>query len=155
RVFKNDPENTSDYKVLGGDPFYNPDIARDYSEEIDGMVIPLPWHRNESPNRFERRAEILWGTRSINWRTAVAHDSVEMFIQATERLSCDNPSDCRLKLRDILVGSEPTQGATGNLKFDESGDRILSSSDITNIQDNVGVLVRFDKGASSYIRVSE
>ena len=153
-AFKDDPSNgDSDYKLLGGDPFYDPDLAEKFGDELDGMVLPLPWHRHDDPRLFEQESGVLWGTRSINWRTAMAYDSGQMLIQAVERLSCGEPAECRLALRDVLRSQTPTRGASGNLYFDDNGDRTLSPEEIDDFRDNIGVLVEFDHETFSYKRI--
>lgn len=153
-AFKDEPGNdNNDYKLLGGDPFYDPDLAEKFGDALNGMVIPLPWHRHDEPRLFENESEVLWGTRSINWRTAMAYDSGQMLIQAMGRLSCGEPTECRLALRDVLSSQTPTRGASGNLYFDDNGDRTLSPEEIGDFRDNIGVLVEFDHETFGYKRI--
>ena len=157
QAFKDSSPISSPYTILGGDPFYDPDLVKNYGDELDGMVIPLPWHRNNTPKPFETDAEILWGTRLVNWRTAMAYDSGQMLIQATETLSCEESAECRLGIQQALTGQTPITGATGNLLFNKSGDRKLTEEEKDGFEDDIGVLVEFNNndGVPNFDRIEE
>lgn len=157
QAFKDNAPIGSSYTILGGDPFYDTDLVENYRYALDGMVIPLPWHRNKNPKPFERDAEMLWGTRLVNWRTAMAYDSGQMLIQATETLSCEDPAECRLGIQQALTSQTPIQGATGNLLFDRNGDRKLTPEEKDDFEDDIGVLVEFENtdGMVNFERVKD
>lgn len=110
--------NNGKLPLLGGDSLYKPQTLQIAGEKAKGLVLGVPWHALGSPNRkFTAAAYRLWGG-DVNWRTAMAYDAT----QALAKGLAQNPS--RSGIQAVLSDSGfNVLGASGNLKFLQSGDR--------------------------------
>ncbi|MEN9520062.1 MAG: hypothetical protein RLZZ381_2650, partial [Cyanobacteriota bacterium] len=99
---------------------------------VNGMVLTVPWYPPQAKNSFTEDAQKLW-EGSVNWRTAIAYD-------ATKTISTGMASSQeREQLQQVLANPEFTaQGATTDISFLPSGDRNLK-----------GTLVKIQPGKKS------
>ncbi len=117
--------NKKKLMLLGGDGFYNPDIKDDLNvADAEGMVLAVPWHKDMlSAKDFVKKSQNLWGaTIDVNWRTAMAYDATEAFIEAFRQINKVNPlrEDVRSKLAELNFSAK---AATGTVQFERSQDR--------------------------------
>jgi hypothetical protein len=123
--------------LLAGDAVYGGRIRREVGEEVEGMVVAVPWHpnfKNAASTTFLNTAKQLWGTESVNWRTANSYDATMALVEGLRQLE-DNPT--REGLKKVLSSDEfSVEGATGIVEFD-GGDRKITSKN----QDELGILV--------------
>jgi eukaryotic-like serine/threonine-protein kinase len=108
------------YPIVGGDSLLMPNILEGAGDNVEGMVVGIPWHHSSSPNRQYTQAAIkLWG-EPVNWRTALSYDATRVFVAATEKLSFGS----RVNLEQIMADDNFTaRGATGEISFLYNGDR--------------------------------
>ncbi|KYC42690.1 hypothetical protein WA1_15215 [Scytonema hofmannii PCC 7110] len=119
-VFRLIRANRLRYPIVGGDSLLMPNILEGAGNNVEGMVVGIPWHHLSSPNRQYTQAAIkLWG-EPVNWRTALSYDATRVFVAATEKLSFAN----RVNLEQIMADPNFTaRGATGEISFLYNGDR--------------------------------
>ncbi len=128
--------------LLAGDAIYGPQILDVDAQAVNGMVVAVPWHQDsknltESSKTFLTEAQKLWGTQSVNWRTASSYDATMALVQGLRQLG-DNPS--REGLKQVLSSDGfSAPGATGSVEFDE-GDRQITSRN----QNELGILVEVE-----------
>ena len=90
--------------------------------DVNGMVLTVPWYPPQAKNSFTEDAQKLWGG-SVNWRTAMAYD-------ATKTISTGMASSQeREQLQQVLANPEfIAPGATTDISFLPSGDRNLKGT---------------------------
>ncbi|GAB1543164.1 hypothetical protein NUACC21_58380 [Scytonema sp. NUACC21] len=119
-VFRLIRANQLRYPIVGGDGLFIPNILERAGNNVEGMVVGIPWHYLSSPNQEYATAAIkLWG-EIVNWRTALSYDATRVFMAATEQLSSPN----RVNLEQTMASPNFTaSGATGKISFLDNGDR--------------------------------
>ncbi|MEL7039848.1 MAG: ABC transporter substrate-binding protein, partial [Cyanobacteria bacterium J06592_8] len=124
--------------LIAGDAIYGDKILREFGREVEGMVVAIPWHhelKNSASVTFLKEAQKLWGTQSVNWRTASSYDATQALVEGLRQLG-KNPT--RKGLKQILSqGDFSVQGATGLVEFD-GGDRKITSKN----ENELGILVQ-------------
>ncbi|MEH1970463.1 caspase, EACC1-associated type [Nostoc sp.] len=89
-------------------------------QDINGMVLAVPWYPAEIPgNQFPQNARNLWGG-SVSWRTAMAYDATKAIIAGLQQ------SNTREELQQVMHNTanfSADNGATGKIEFLPSGDR--------------------------------
>jgi branched-chain amino acid transport system substrate-binding protein len=86
--------------------------------DVNGVVLPIPWHPSASTGNFLAQARQFWGG-TVNWRTATAYDATRAIITGLQHASR------REDLAQALHGSTFTAtGAGGKIAFSPTGDRI-------------------------------
>ena len=116
-------ENGKRLSLLGGDDVYSPETLK-VGKDAEGMVIAVAWDINTNQvSNFISQSKKLWSNsekswREVNWRTALSYDAAKALIAALER----NPT--RQGIQEALSSSDFSAiGATGNIKFESTGDR--------------------------------
>ena len=116
-------ENGKRLSLLGGDDVYSPETLK-VGKDAEGMVIAVAWDINTNQvSDFISQSKKLWSNsekswREVNWRTALSYDAAKALIAALER----NPT--RQGIQRALSSSDfSATGATGNIKFESTGDR--------------------------------
>ena len=107
--------------MVGGDTVYNSQTLKEAGKEVVGrLVVATFWHRLNSRNlEFPKDAENLWQA-PVSPRTASAYDATRAVIEALKTL----PEANRLSVQKALADPKfNTIGATGNISFDNNGDR--------------------------------
>ncbi|MGK7877886.1 MAG: ABC transporter substrate-binding protein [Xenococcaceae cyanobacterium] len=125
--------NQNRYFMAGGDSLYTTDILQERELALN-LVVAIPWHDLNSPNReFTTAAKNLWGGE-VTWRTAMAYDATRVLIMGLQNQSPLNPmkwlqawldpSIRRLRLQQSLKKRDfRATGATGEISFEPTGDR--------------------------------
>ena len=104
--------------LLGNDSMYTYETLNVGRKDINGLVIPAAWHPDIVANpSYNQNALELWGMEG-SWRTATAYD-------ATKAISTGlSSATTRQELQQTLTNSGfATQGASGKVAFQSSGDR--------------------------------
>ncbi len=113
--------------LLGGDGFYDPDIFKDREHngvaEAEGMVIAVPWHKDmASATNFVKNFQRLWGQIDVNWRTAMAYDATEAFIEALRLINKESPLRKEVR-QQLAMENFSANAAVGLVQFERSQDR--------------------------------
>ncbi|NEP15173.1 MAG: hypothetical protein F6K14_34395, partial [Symploca sp. SIO2C1] len=130
--------NNRKLRLLGGDAMYNPRTLQGFGREAaeEKMVIAVPWHVKINQNSdFVQGAEELWKLKDVTWRTAMAYDATQAFIEGLRSLG-GNPSRDRLR-QELSRKNFSAKGAAGKVEFEPSGDRKLFTG--------IGVLVQVQR----------
>ena len=129
--------------LLGGDAMYAGKILQDGGKAVDGMVVAIPWHQDsnnltESSKTFLEKAQQLWQTQSVNWRTASSYDATKALVEGLIQLG-NQPT--REDLKKVLSSPNfSVEGATGIVEFNSNGDRKMTAEN----QDELGMLVKVE-----------
>ena len=127
-------QNRQPLSLLAGDDIYTLKTLQEGKADADGMTVAVPGHIDSNPV-FAEAANSLWGA-TVNWRTAMAYDATQAFIEAL-RQNC-NPQETkdareciaqRLHSKDFSVSN----GASGQIQFDQSGDRRIQESQLVKV----------------------
>jgi ABC-type branched-subunit amino acid transport system substrate-binding protein len=98
-------------------------------KDVDNLVLSVPWYPDAFPNsKFSKTSTQLWGG-AVTWRTAMAYDATRTLI-----IGLKQTSD-RDRLKDILKSASFSyQGTTGDIKFQNSGERRAISQIVSLVQ---------------------
>ena len=116
-------ESKQRLKLLGGDTLYDPEILKQGGNNIEGLVLAIPWY--ESPNlntkNYAYRASEQW-KGWINWRTASSYDATQALLKILTDLEGETIDRQTLidKLEEVQLSQEQTAGF--DLDF-EDGER--------------------------------
>lgn len=110
--------------LLGGDSVSQRKTLSDWNQFAEEMVVAVPWHKDiigDSASEFLNTYSNIWGsTDDLNWRTALAYDATQTFIEALK--SKENPT--RAEVQQIISSSNfSAKGSFGSIRFLPSGDR--------------------------------
>ena len=113
-----------EFTLLGGDALYRKNTL-EWKQAPNEIVVAAPWHKELSDKTltFSKNAKELWGTEDVNWRTALAYDATQAFIEALKKNQNQNPTreDVKKALSDKDFSSP--NGASGPIRFLPSGER--------------------------------
>jgi branched-chain amino acid transport system substrate-binding protein len=109
------------------------------------IITCLPWHLHSSvngqqtsnnlANDFCTLAESLWGREKVTWRSATAYDSVLIIARVLQKFPDISSSDIlqqRMK-RYLKDQNQSLDGVTGQLSFQENGDRHHPPTEIVQL----------------------
>ncbi|WP_292741730.1 ABC transporter substrate-binding protein [Nostoc sp. JL31] len=101
--------------------------------DVNGMILAVPWHPQAiSGNPFPQNAQKLWGG-PVNWRTATAYDATIVIAKGLQQTKTSE------ELQKVLHSpSFSVDGATGNIQFSQSGDRINNEIFLVKVQQKAG-----------------
>ena len=90
-------------------------------EDAVDLVMAIAWHvDNHSDSDFVKNAQQLWGTKSVNYVTAMSYNAMQALITALQ--SNQNPS--RITIQQALKAPNfAAQGAGEEVKFTSQGER--------------------------------
>jgi branched-chain amino acid transport system substrate-binding protein len=118
---------------LLGSPTLNTAHTLEKGKEVEGMVLAVPWHSDNSPNQdFVNNADTLWHSRAnLTWRSATAYDATLAIIEALEQ-----SDGSRTGLQHFLSQTESftAHGATGEIRFLPNGDRQGGTPTLIQVQ---------------------
>ncbi len=145
-------------KIFGSDTMYSRDLL---TEEANGMILPLTWHRSSNPNssEFESYVQKYFSYEDngetipfgVDWTAATAYDALQAMAEGLRREMSGQCFFHRLKVwnsqsnvicRRQAVGQAllntdfHSEGSVGpaSVTFDQNGDR--------HQEENLGVLVK-------------
>ena len=109
--------NQGELPLLGGDSLHKPRTLQFGQENVNGMVLAVPWQIKNNNREFSQTAKQLWGG-NVNWRTALTYDAT-MALAAAVKI---DPT--REGVQQALLSDDFTaEGASGEIKFLPTGDR--------------------------------
>ncbi|GAB4379119.1 MAG: hypothetical protein Kow00121_32560 [Elainellaceae cyanobacterium] len=113
-------------RILGGSALYNEDLLEGLGEKAIGIPLGVPWHRDQ--DQTGDRLSIftaLWGTRFIDWFTALSYDATQALIEGITEAE----TLTRQGLYETLNQPDfAAEGVTGIVRFDDQHDRLVSNS---------------------------
>ncbi len=120
--------------LLGGDVLFSFTVLENGSV-LDNMVVAVPWHPDTAPNPdFSQAAVAQWGGQ-VSWRTALAYDATSVLLEALTQT--EDPTREGLKAALNTPGFTYEEGASGQIQFQPSGDR-LGSNELVQVQAQPG-----------------
>lgn len=110
--------NQNQLPLLGGDSPYQIKTLEIGKQDVEGMVLAVPWHRKaDSGAEFTKNADRLWGA-DVNWRTAMAYDATKALIAGLQQ----NPTRSGVQ-KAFSSPNFSVKGASGIVNFLQTGDR--------------------------------
>ena len=121
--------NQNRLTLLGNDSMYTYETLNVGRSDIKGLVIPAAWHPDITANSlFNRNARDLWGMEG-SWRTAATYDAANAILAGL------GSATTRQKLQQTITNSGfATQGASGKVAFQSSGDRRAKKASLIKVQ---------------------
>lgn len=124
--------NQGRYLIVGGDSLYNSEILEMGGKDAaNRLIVAIPWHRASNPKlKFPQKAKSLWRKEEVSWCTAFTYDATRALITALKKQQQPN----RIGVQQALAA--PTfqaNGATGDIHFDDSGDRLESKIQLVQV----------------------
>jgi branched-chain amino acid transport system substrate-binding protein len=110
--------NRGKLPLYGSTTLYTFQTLKDGQKDVDGLVLPVPWHPETNPgSRFPENARQRWGG-IVNWRTATSFDATQAVIAGLRQ------SNTREGLQQALRNASfSTRGSSEDVKFLPTGDR--------------------------------
>ena len=92
---------------------------------VKNLSIVISWHPLRSPNQeVVDKAKQLWGTGNIGVQSGISYDATLVLTTALEKVSInDRLEKQRSTIQQQLNGLQIKEGASGNISFDQDGDR--------------------------------
>jgi branched-chain amino acid transport system substrate-binding protein len=117
---------------LLGSPTLNTAQTLEKGKAVEGMILAVPWHVDNPSNTFVEKADTLWHSRAnLTWRSATAYDATKAIIKGVEQ-----SDGSRTGLQKILSQTKlfTVSGATGEVRFQNNGDRQDSTVTLIQVQ---------------------
>jgi branched-chain amino acid transport system substrate-binding protein len=110
--------NRGKLPLYGSTTLYTFQTLKDGQKDVDGLVLPVPWHPETNPgSRFPENARQRWGG-IVNWRTATSFDATQAVIAGLRQ------SNTRFGLQQALRNPNfSAAGSSEDVKFLPTGDR--------------------------------
>ncbi|MEG4628458.1 ABC transporter substrate-binding protein [Microcoleus sp. AR_TQ3_B6] len=110
--------NQGKLPLYGSTTLYTFQTVKDGQKDVDGLVLPVPWHPETNPGSpFPENARQRWGG-IVNWRTATSFDATQAVIAGLRQ------STTREGLQQALRNASfSTPGSSEDVKFLPTGDR--------------------------------
>ncbi|MBW4613346.1 MAG: ABC transporter substrate-binding protein [Desmonostoc vinosum HA7617-LM4] len=85
KIAKKYKKINSEISLLGGDSVYVDDIFSKGGDDIEGLVLAVPWFRETKKSQtFAQNAKKQWGG-DVSWRTATSYDAVKAFLDSIDK----------------------------------------------------------------------
>jgi branched-chain amino acid transport system substrate-binding protein len=108
------------------------------------IVACIPWHWHSQKNgcsssnrlaqNFCQTGAQLWGEENLTWRSATAFDSMLVILKSLERHSCHSSQGLLEQMNQFFKEHHKAiQGVTGDIRFEQGGDRINPPSEIVSV----------------------
>ncbi len=104
--------------MLGGDSLYSSLIFQEGQNDIEGLILAIPWSTEASnlqQSKFVLEAKNRWKEQKISWRMAASYDATQAFIKAMP--SSDNPSRQSVLKELPSINLSPDESSGNGLKF--------------------------------------
>jgi branched-chain amino acid transport system substrate-binding protein len=110
--------NQGKLPLYSSSTLYTFQTLKDGQKDVDGLVLPVPWHPDTNPNNpFSKNAIQRWGG-VVNWRTATSFDATQAIISGLQK------SNTREGLQQALRNPNfVSSGASEDVRFLPTGDR--------------------------------
>ncbi|MCU0546499.1 MAG: ABC transporter substrate-binding protein [Oscillatoriaceae cyanobacterium Prado104] len=104
--------------LYGSTTLYTFQTIKDGQKDVEGLILPVPWHPETNPNNpFPRNAVQRWGG-NVSWRTATSFDATKAAIAGL--LQSTNRDGLQQALRNPSFSAP---GASEDVRFLPTGDR--------------------------------
>ncbi|MBD1856718.1 MULTISPECIES: ABC transporter substrate-binding protein [Leptolyngbya] len=115
-------------KLLGSATLYTMQTLQEGGNDVNGLVLPAPWHPKAYPD-FAKTAQELWGG-PVGWRTAAGYDAAQVIRAGLGQ------GDKRAKLQQVLRNSKfEVTGAGEKVRFNpQTGERQLPSIRLVEVK---------------------
>ncbi len=123
--------NKGRLSLFGSPTLYTIKTLETGQSDVNGLVLPVPWHPN-STDPFLANARKLWGG-TVNWRTAMAYDATRAIITGLQQ------SSTRDGLQRVMRSPGFSAMGTSQIRFLPTGDRVANP-----------ILVQVQYGSSGY-----
>ncbi|MBL1203583.1 MAG: ABC transporter substrate-binding protein [Nostoc sp. GBBB01] len=111
------------------------------------IIACVPWHWHSEKNGCNSENQIgqcfcqigtqLWGTENLSWRSATAFDSVLIIFRIVELYHIKNSQSLLINMnKHFKEQKKSVKGVTGNIQFQENGDRLNPPSEIVAVKWN-------------------
>ena len=102
---------------------------------VKKLSIVIAWHPLRSPNQeVVDKAKQLWGTGNIGVQSGISYDTTLVLTTALKKVSINNRlKKQRSTIQQQLHSLQVKEGASGNISFDQHGDRKEKTSLIVHI----------------------
>lgn len=135
--------NQNRYLIAGGDSLYTTDLLQERNLS-ENLIVAISWYNLSSKNRdFTVSVQDLWGIDG-SWRTAMAYDATKVLYIALKSQDSSTifeqlqtifqPKIRRRKvLQTLKYPYFQTAGATGEISFEPSGDRVQAVTELVKV----------------------
>lgn len=97
-------------KILGGDTLYGADIIKQGKQNIEGLVLAIPWFAGDpTVKTFAEKACKRW-EGGVSWRTAASYDATKAFLQAISRSKDLTRKSVLNNLKSVNLPATETSG---------------------------------------------
>lgn len=110
--------NQGKLALYGSTTLYTFQTIKDGQKDIEGLILPVPWHPQTNPNNpFSKNAAQRWGGK-VNWRTATSFDATKAAIAGL--LQSTTRDGLQQAMRNPNFSAP---GASEDVRFLPTGDR--------------------------------
>ncbi|MCF2149829.1 ABC transporter substrate-binding protein [Desmonostoc muscorum LEGE 12446] len=142
--------------IAGSATFYHENVLHWIHEQSQYNVVNqdecqiiacVPWHWHSQKNgcnsenklgqRFCEIGTQLWGEENLTWRSATAFDSVLIVLRILELYQVKDSQSLLINMNQYFKEQKKqVKGVTGNIEFQENGDRLNPPSEIVAVKWN-------------------
>ncbi|BAY36397.1 hypothetical protein NIES2111_07230 [Nostoc sp. NIES-2111] len=117
--------NQGRLKLFASPTLYTSQTLQQGQADVNGLILAVPWYPEANPqNNFNKNAQRLWGN-VLTWRSATSYDATVAVIAGLKQ------SKTREGLQKVFRKLDFSAiGATGEIRFVQSGDRYLKNDAI-------------------------
>ncbi|MEB3340782.1 ABC transporter substrate-binding protein [Okeania sp.] len=111
--------NKRRFPIVAGDAVYSSKTIEQDQNAL-GIIVAVAWHidANNQNSDFLNRAQKLWGTSQVSWRTITAYDATIALAKAIN----DQTEPTREGVQEKLSSDFSSPGAFATVKFLDTGD---------------------------------
>ncbi len=142
--------------IAGSATFYHENVLHWIDEQSQYNIVNpeecqilacVPWHWHSQKNgcnsdnqlgqRFCQTGTQLWGEENLTWRSATAFDSVLIIIRILEICEIKDSQSLLINMNKYFKEQKKqVKGVTGNIEFQENGDRLNPPTEIVALKWN-------------------
>ncbi|MBD2345390.1 ABC transporter substrate-binding protein [Anabaena subtropica] len=117
--------NKGRLRLFASPTLYTSQTLQQGQADVNSLMLAVPWHPEaNTQNHFSKDSQRLWGN-SVTWRSATSYDATVAVITGLQK------SKTREGLQKVLRNPNfYAVGATGKIRFFQSGDRYLKNDAI-------------------------
>lgn len=118
--FASEARQIEDLRLFSSATMYTGLVLKQ-GQDVNGMILTVPWHRDVN-QEFVNRANMIWGTGRVNWRTAASYDATLVIAEALEQIDIQQDiTKVRLEIQQIISRRDfrvsGTSTVTGEVQF--------------------------------------
>ena len=126
---------------------FNSSVRDETSKNQCQIIACIPWHWQSQKNgcnsdnylaqNFCQIGTQLWGKENLTWRSATVFDSVLIILRILEKYRSQNSQSLLVHMNKYFKEQRETiKGVTGEIKFNETGDRVEPPTEIAAVKWN-------------------